>query len=297
MKIPQLHGSLALLGLSLIALACDERSAPPATSPSATAAPPAIASAAPRAAASADSAPPRAAPSGDGAAPRLPSVTDTLTTAEGPLTITPIHHGTVAFGFKGKTVLVDPYSAAPKGSLPKADLILITDIHPDHLDAAALTETRGDSTQIVASTLAAAQVIGARALANGEELELDGIHIRAVAAYNLKRGPEPGKLYHDKGRGNGYLLRFADKRVYVSGDTECIPEMKALTDVDLAFISMNLPYTMPPVEALECIRAFKPKVLIPYHYRGSELNVLVSGLEGTPVELRLRDFYLGAAKP
>ncbi len=291
---------VALLGLTLLSFACDERAAPaPETAPSAAAsATPSAAlgsspdvsapsgSAAPSAAAAEDSAP-------DGGAAAASPISDTLETSEGPLTITPIHHGTVAFGFKGKTIVVDPYSAAPKGSLPKADLVLITDIHPDHLDAKALAEVTGSDTQVVASTLAAERVTGATPLANGQETTQGGLRIRAVPAYNLKRGPEPGKLYHDKGRGNGYLISFADKLVYVSGDTECVPEMKELKDVDVAFISMNLPYTMPPEEALECAKAFKPKVLIPYHYRGSDLAPLVDGLKDTGVELRQRDFYTG----
>ncbi len=99
-----------------------------------------------------------------------------------------------------------------------------------------------------------------------------------VRAYNRTRGPAPGKLFHDQGRGDGFVFTFGDKRVYVSGDTECTPEMKALKDIDVAFVCMNLPYTMTPVEAAECVRAFKPKVLIPYHYRGQKPEELKAKL-------------------
>ena len=127
---------------------------------------------------------------------------------------------------------------------------------------------------------------------NGQERVESGIGIRAIPMYNEKRGPEAGKLFHDKGRGNGYVLSFGDTNVYVSGDTECTAEMRALKDIDLALVCMNLPYTMPPEEAAECIKAFKPKVITPFHYRGSDLSVLEKSLDGTSgIELRLRDYY------
>ena len=125
--------------------------------------------------------------------------------------------------------------------------------------------------------------------------------------YNLVRGPEAGKLFHDKGRGNGYVVTFGDKRVYLSGDTECTPEMKALTEIDVAFVCMNLPYTMTPEEAAGCVAAFDPKVVYPYHYGESDLTKFSSALaaeqgkdakaEGQvahPVasEIRLRDWYM-----
>lgn len=227
-------------------------------------------------------------------APAGPRVSDTLETSAGPVTFTPIHHGTLAIGFKGKTIVVDPYSSAPKGWLPKADLVLITDIHQDHYDPKAIEEVKKDGTIFVAPKVVSEKLEGAKTLANGEETKQLEIDIRAVPMYNLERGPEEGKLFHDKGRGNGYVLTFGDKRVYLSGDTECIDEMKALQDIDVAFVCMNLPYTMPPEEAAECIKAFKPKLVIPYHYRGSDLTKLAGALEGTEgVKLEKRDFYVG----
>ena len=111
--------------------------------------------------------------------------------------------------------------------------------------------------------------------------------IEAIPAYNLKRGPAPGKLFHDKGRGNGYVLTYGGKRFYFSGDTEGVPEMRALKNIDVAFVCMNLPYTMPPEEAADAVKAFHPKVVIPYHYRGSDLTVFQKALEGTGIEVRV----------
>lgn len=109
--------------------------------------------------------------------------------------------------------------------------------------------------------------------------------------YNLVRGPAPGKLYHDKGRGNGYVMTYGGKRFYFSGDTEVTPEMRALKNIDVAFLCMNLPYTMPPEEAAEGLKAFRPKIVVPYHYRGSDLTILQKALVGTGIEVRLFDMY------
>ena len=109
--------------------------------------------------------------------------------------------------------------------------------------------------------------------------------------YNLKRGPSEGKFFHDKGRGNAYIFNFGDKRVLLAGDTECVPELKAVKNIDIAFLPMNLPYTMPPDEAAEAVKAFHPKIVIPYHYRGSDLTVFQKALEGTGIEVRLLEWY------
>jgi len=199
--------------------------------------------------------------------------------------IRPIYHATVLFVVGGKTVLVDPVSKADLNGV-KADLVLVTDVHQDHMDKEAIT--RAQAGEVVAPPAVVEQLGLGRPLANGEKMDWNGIGIEAVPMYNLVRGPEAGKLYHDKGRGNGYVLTMAGQRVYLSGDTECIPEMKALTDIDIAFVCMNLPYTMPPAEAAECIRAFRPKILYPYHYRSSNLDEL--GDLGA-VEVRRRSWY------
>jgi len=234
------------------------------------------------------------APAPSTSAPIAPSavVTDTLATSLGPVTLTPIQHATLVISTKDKTIVVDPWSKSPDGWLPPADLVLITDIHQDHFDQAAIATVRKPKTLFVAPPAVAKDLPEAKVLKNGEKLDVLGVKLTAVPMYNLTRGPEAGKLFHDKGRGNGYLIQMGDKTIYVSGDTECTPEMKALKNVDLAFVCMNLPYTMPPEEAAECVKSFKPKVVIPYHYRGSDLAKFKDALASTPgVEVRIRDFY------
>ena len=154
-----------------------------------------------------------------------------------------------------------------------------------------IAKVKKDNTVIVAPAAVQKTVTLAEAWNNGETKKWSGWTIEAIPMYNLTRGPEAGKLFHDKGRGNGYVLTYGGKRFYISGDTEGIPEMKALKNIDVAFVCMNLPYTMPPEEAAEAVKAFKPKVVYPYHYRGSDLAVFQKGLAGSGVEVRIRDWY------
>ncbi|MBI1353991.1 MAG: MBL fold metallo-hydrolase [Acidobacteria bacterium] len=216
---------------------------------------------------------------------------DTLSTSAGGVKITPVRHGTVLLEIGGKAWYVDPWSQADFSSLPKADVILITDVHGDHMDPEAIAKIRKPSTVIVAPAAVAQTVTDAKTLANGKSMTLEGVKIEAIPMYNLQRGPEPGKLFHDKGRGNGYVLNVGGKRIYFSGDTEVTPEMKALKNIDVAFVCMNLPYTMPPDEAAAGVKAFAPKVVYPYHYRGSDLAVFENALKGSGIEVRLRGWY------
>ncbi len=217
---------------------------------------------------------------------------DTFETSLGEMKITPVRHGSVMLEVGGQVWHIDPWSQADYSSLPKADVILITDIHGDHMDPKAIAQVRKDSTVIVAPAAVAKTVTEAKVLNNGESTTIGGIKIETVPMYNRKRGPEAGKLFHDKGRGNGYVLNVGDTRVYFSGDTEVTDEMKALEDIDVAFVCMNLPYTMPPEEAAEGVKAFQPEVVYPYHYRGSDLSVFSKALEGeSDIEVRLREWY------
>jgi L-ascorbate metabolism protein UlaG (beta-lactamase superfamily) len=191
-----------------------------------------------------------------------------------------------------KTIVVDPVEEGAYDDLPKPDLILITDVHHDHMSPSTVAKLSAASTRVVAPAAVAASIPGSVVLKNGERQEVSGIPVEAIPMYNLVRGPSAGQLYHDKGRGNGYVLTLADKRVYVAGDTECTPEMKALAGIDVAFVPMNLPYTMPPAEAAECVRAFRPKIVYPYHYRGSDTAQFAAALAGeTDVEVRQRSWY------
>jgi len=200
---------------------------------------------------------------------------DTITTSEGPLTIGLIGHGSVYFQFKGTVIQVDPYSAVGDYSvLPKADMVLISHEHYDHLDPKALALTVKLGAPVVTNAAAGAEVAGAKIMKNGDKLTLKGIHIEAVPAYNMVHKRPDGEFFHPKGVGNGYILTFGDKRVYVSGDTEDIPEMAALAGIDVAFISVNLPYTMDPEMAVHAAKLVKAKILYPYHEGDTDMAKL-----------------------
>ena len=220
---------------------------------------------------------------------------DSIPAEGGVIQITPILHGSLQLGFGETVIQVDPWSKGDYSQAAEADLILVTDIHGDHLDPAMIGKLSREGTEVVVTAAVAEKLGKGTVLANGERREIAGVSVEAVPMYNLSRGPEEGKLFHDKGRGNGYVVTLGGKRIYIAGDTACIPEMKALTDIDVAFVPMNLPYTMPPEEAAECVAAFKPAVVYPYHYRGSDLQVFEAGLKEVPeVEVRLREWYPGS---
>lgn len=212
-------------------------------------------------------------------------------TRGGPLKLTAIRHASFLLEAGGKVIHVDPWSQGDYTGLPKADILLITDTHGDHFDPKAIEIVRRPDTLIIAPAAVAEKLAGARPLRNGESTDAGPFHIEAVPMYNLKRGPAEGQVYHAKGRGNGYVITYSGFRLYVSGDTESTPEMRALANIDAALICMNLPYTMPPEEAAEAVRAFRPKVAIPYHYRGSDVSAFARALEGTGVEVKLLDWY------
>jgi L-ascorbate metabolism protein UlaG (beta-lactamase superfamily) len=216
---------------------------------------------------------------------------DTFETNAGAVKITPIQHASFMIEAGGKVIQVDPVGPELYAGMPQADLILITDIHGDHLAPQTIAKVRKADTMILAPAAVAKTVTEAQVLANGETKKWSGWTIAAVPMYNLKRGPSEGKFFHDKGRGNGYVLSYGGKRFYIAGDAEGVPEMRALENIDVAFVCMNLPYTMPPDEAAAAVKEFHPKVVYPYHYRGSDLAVFQKGLEGTGIDVRLRDWY------
>jgi L-ascorbate metabolism protein UlaG (beta-lactamase superfamily) len=222
---------------------------------------------------------------------RSATAPQTFPTPAGDVKITPLNHASALIEAGGTTIYLDPAKPAKFAGRPKADLILITDIHPDHMDPASIAELSQPGTEILAPPAVVETVTNAKPIANGETKTWQTWSIEAIPAYNLTRGPAPGKLFHDKGRGNGYVLTYGGKRFYFSGDTEGIPEMRALKNIDVAFVCMNLPYTMPPDEAADAVRAFHPKVVIPYHYRGSDLTTFQKRLEDTGIEVRLLDWY------
>jgi L-ascorbate metabolism protein UlaG (beta-lactamase superfamily) len=215
----------------------------------------------------------------------------TLSTAAGELTITPLYHASALLQAGGKTIYIDPAKPAKLTGLPKADLILITHLHSDHFDPDSIAALSQPGTQVLAPPSVVELYPAAHPIANGETQHWNQWTIEAIPAYNLTRGPAPGQLYHPKGRDNGYVLTYGGKRIYFSADTEGTPEMRALKDIDLAFVCMNLPYTMPPQEAADSVRAFHPRVVIPYHYRGSDLALFKQRLADTGIEVRLLDWY------
>jgi len=217
--------------------------------------------------------------------------TQVFATASGPVRITPLNHASTLIEAGGKVIYLDPAKPVDFSGKPKADLILITDIHGDHMDPGAIQAIEKTGTEILAPPAVVQTVTTGKAIANGETRTWQDWTIQAIPAYNLKRGPAPGKLFHDKGRGNGYVLTYGGKRFYFSGDTENVPEMRALKNIDVAFVCINLPYTMPPDEAAAAVKAFHPRIVIPYHYRGSDLKAFEKGLEGTGIEVRLLNWY------
>lgn len=232
---------------------------------------------------------------GQAPAPFNPTVSDTEKTNAGDLKITPVQHASVMLEFAGKTIQVDPVGDFSRMNKP-ADLILITDIHGDHMSAPAIAQLKKAGTIVIAPAEVQKTITEAKVMNNGQTQTVNvggtNIQIEAVPAYNLTRGPAAGQLYHTKGRGNGYILTLGGKRVYMSGDTECVPEIKALKNIDVAFLPMNLPFTQTAEEAAACVKTFRPKVVYPYHYRGMELAPLSAGLSAEKgIEVRLRNWY------
>ncbi len=215
---------------------------------------------------------------------------DVIETSAGDCEITFIGHGTLMFLFGETVIHVDPWSRlADYSKLPKADLILITHHHGDHLDPAVLKQIRTESTVVVLTELCAEKVENGVIMKNGEERTVQGIKVLAVPAYNLVHKRENGEFYHPKGEGNGYVLTFGNTRVYIAGDTENTPEMKKLENIDYAFLPINLPYTMTPEMVADAVNAFKPTVLYPYHYGDTDMSKLIELLKDNQItEVRIR---------
>ena len=217
---------------------------------------------------------------------------DSIPTSAGTLNITFIGHGTLMFTFNDLVIHLDPWSRLTDyAALPKADIVLITHDHGDHLDPEALRHILTDETTFITTKKSNEKVPFGSVMRNGESRTIAGILIEAVPAYTLrevKRG-QP----HPPGECNGYILSFGDTRVYIASETENIPELKDIRDIDIAFLAMDGRFNLSPEEAVAAVRVFKPKVIYPYHYGKANLTPFIEGLKDTPeIEVRIRDMQI-----
>jgi len=224
----------------------------------------------------------------------LAQKTDTYKTSKGDLVIHFLGHGSLFFEFDRMNIYVDPYGkVADYSKLPKASFILVTHSHPDHFDTSAIDMIKDNGTQMI-YTEACANVKTypgtPTIMKNGDMHTLQGMGIEAVPAYNIEHKRPDGKPFHPKGEGNGYILSFGSKRVYVAGDTENIPEMKNLGIIDIAFLPMNLPYTMTPEQTADAAKMIHPKVFYPYHYGNTDVTKLTDLMkDAKDIEVKVRE--------
>ena len=216
---------------------------------------------------------------------------DTIKTSEGNLVITFIKHATLMFQFKGMVIHVDPVSMyADYAKMPKADIILVTHEHGDHFDPATINLLKKKDTEIILTKTCEEKLKEGTVMNNGDEKIVKGIKVDAVPAYNIIHKRDNGEPFHPKGIGNGYVITFGDKKVYIAGDTEDIPEMKNLKNIYIAFLPMNLPYTMTPGMVARAADMFKPKILYPYHYGNTNVNDLLKLMKNRKYcEVRIRE--------
>jgi len=216
---------------------------------------------------------------------------DTFAPAPQALSLTFVEHATFWITHGAAVIHVDPVGQYTDYSrLPKADLVLVTHEHHDHLDPVAIEAVRTPGTTVIVGPKCAGQVPGAVVLHNGDSRAVNAIRVEAMPAYNVVHQRSPGVPYHPKGAGNGYVLTLGRRRLYIAGDTENTREMKALKGIDIAFLPMNLPYTMTPQMVADAALAFRPKVLYPYHLGDTDTSILTALLaSATDIEVRIRE--------
>lgn len=218
------------------------------------------------------------------------SAVDKINTSAGDVEMYFIGHGSLMFIVNGFCIHVDPVrSSGSYNNLPKADLILVTHEHYDHLDAKLIADLRKQETVMLCNQKSVSEIKWAQAMNAGESRSVGIIGVETVPAYNIVNMRSPGQPFHPKGTGIGFVLAIGGKKIYIAGDTENTPEMKALKNIDIAFLPMNLPYTMTPEMAADAARAFKPKILYPYHYGDTKADKLTALLKGTDIEVRIRN--------
>jgi L-ascorbate metabolism protein UlaG (beta-lactamase superfamily) len=215
---------------------------------------------------------------------------DRINTSAGPAEIHLIGHGTLMISINGFIIHIDPVkSSGSYAGLPKADLILVTHEHGDHLDIPLISELKKENTVMLCNEKSASSVPWAKIVKPGDKEKVGSVTVETVFAYNIKNVRPDGQAYHPRGNGNGYVITIGDKRIYIAGDTENTPEMKALKNIDVAFLPMNLPFTMTPEMVADAARAFKPAILYPYHFGNTNTSELVELLKDSGIEVRIRN--------
>ena len=205
------------------------------------------------------------------------------------LKVTLVGHGSVMFEYGNRVIHVDPYSnVADYAKLPKANLIILTHEHADHLDTKAIKAVKTPQTQFIISVHCKEQVRDGEVLVNGDRTEFENVPIEVVPAYNVVHKHPLGAYYHPKGRGNGYVFTFGTLRVYVAGDTENIPEMSLLKDIDIAFLPKNTPYTMTDEMFIDAAKIIRPTYLYPYHFSSFDEEKISNALKDSNIQLLVR---------
>ncbi len=223
---------------------------------------------------------------------------DTYITEKGDMKITFVGHASLIIEFNKIVIHIDPFSRVWNyDNLPKADMIIITHHHGDHLEPELIKKLRKPGAPVIAPELSSKDIIDCIVMSDDETKIVNGIKIEAIPAYNFVHRRKSGDPYHKKGEGNGYILNLGGKKIYIAGDTENTTEMKELKKIDIAFLPMNLPYTMTEEMVADAVKAFRPVVLYPYHCRGSDSEKLIKLLEGEiNTKVLIRDFYKGMKK-
>ncbi|MDO9341144.1 MAG: MBL fold metallo-hydrolase [Bacteroidales bacterium] len=215
---------------------------------------------------------------------------DKINTSAGIVEMHFIGHGSLMFKVNSFVIYFDPVrSSGSYDNFPKADLILVTHEHSDHLDVKLIDDLKKQGTMLLCNEISASKVPWAKAMKAGDMQEINNINIEAVAAYNIVNERAPGQPFHPKGAGLGYILTVRNKRFYIAGDTENTPEMKALRNINVAFLPMNLPYTMTPEMVADAARAFKPEILYPYHFGDTNTDEIIKLLKDTNITVRIRN--------
>jgi len=215
---------------------------------------------------------------------------DKINTSVGIVEMHFVGHGSLFFKVNGFVIYIDPVrSSGNYDFLPKADIILVTHEHGDHLDTKLIEDLKKQGTLLFCNQNSTSKVPWGMAMKAEDRQEINNIIIEAVPAYNIVNESAPGSPFHPKGAGLGYILTIGGKRIYVAGDTENTPEMKSLRNIDVAFLPMNLPYTMTPAMVADAALAFKPKILYPYHYGDTDTGELIKLLKDSGIEVRIRN--------